>query len=43
MRRGVNQHTLENICRKEAVRVSKFTELLMVLEQWEVEQQVADS
>jgi hypothetical protein len=37
MRRGINQHTLEKICRKEPVRASKIVEVLKVLEQWESE------
>lgn len=36
-RRGINQHTLEKICRKEAVRVSKLTKVLKVLQRWESE------
>ena len=35
MRRGVNQHTLERICRKEPVRVLKLAESLRVLEEYE--------
>jgi uncharacterized protein (DUF2384 family) len=35
MRRGINQHTLEKICRKEAVRVSTMAEVVKVLQQWE--------
>lgn len=38
MRRGINQHTLENICKKESVRVSKLEGVLKVLQQWESEQ-----
>jgi hypothetical protein len=37
MRRGINQHTLEKICRKEAVRASERAEMLKVLQQWESE------
>jgi hypothetical protein len=37
MRKGVNQHTLEKICRKEPVRVLKLTECLKVLEVYELE------
>lgn len=39
MRRGINQHTLEKICRKETVRVSKMAEVVRVLRQWESERQ----
>jgi hypothetical protein len=38
MRRGINQHTLEKICRREAVRVPRLAEVLKVLQQWESEQ-----
>jgi hypothetical protein len=41
IRRGINQHTLEKICRKEAVRASRLAKALKVLQQWESEQQVA--
>jgi uncharacterized protein (DUF2384 family) len=37
IRRGINQHTLEKICRKEPVRVSKLARVLMILHQWESE------
>jgi len=37
MRRGINQHTLEKICRKEPVRALKLAECLKVLEECEVE------
>jgi hypothetical protein len=37
-RRGINQHTLEKICRKEAVRASKLAKVLKVLQQWDAEQ-----
>ena len=40
MRRGVNQHTLEKICSKDAVRVSKLVKVLKVLQQWESEQRI---
>ena len=33
MRRGINQHTLEKICRKEPVRAIKLAECLRVLEE----------
>jgi hypothetical protein len=35
IRRGINQHTLEKICRKEAVRTSKLAKVLKVFQQWE--------
>jgi hypothetical protein len=38
MRRDINQHTLEKICRKEPVRATKMAEVLKVLQQWESEQ-----
>jgi hypothetical protein len=38
MRRGINQHTLEKICKPEAVRASKLAKVLKVLQQWESEQ-----
>jgi|SRR5579863_2284100 len=38
MRRGINQHTLEKICRREPVRASKLAKCLKVLEQYEQEQ-----
>jgi hypothetical protein len=34
MRRGINQHTLENICNKQLVRITKLAQLLQVLEQY---------
>jgi len=37
MRRGVNQHTLEKICRREPVRVTKLAKCLKVLEEYEAE------
>ncbi len=37
MRRGINQHTLEKICRRGPVRVSKLTSCLKVLEEYELE------
>jgi uncharacterized protein (DUF2384 family) len=33
MRRGINQHTLEKICRKEPVRVARLAEVLKVLQE----------
>lgn len=35
MRRGVNQHTLEKICRQEPVRATKLAKCLKALEQYE--------
>jgi hypothetical protein len=35
MRRGINQHTLEKICRREPVRAIKLAECLKVLEEYE--------
>jgi len=35
MRRGINQHTLEKICKCESVRASKLAECLKVLEEYE--------
>jgi hypothetical protein len=35
IRRGINQHTLEKICRREAVRASRLARVLQVLQQWE--------
>ena len=37
MRRGINQHTLEKILRRETVRTIKLTHCLKVLEQYESE------
>ncbi len=34
MRRGINQHTLEKICRREPVRAIKLTECLKALEEY---------
>ena len=31
MRQGINQHTLEKICRKEPVRISKLAKVAQVL------------
>jgi hypothetical protein len=39
IRRGINQHTLEKICRKKPVRAPKLAEVLKVLQQWEGEEQ----
>lgn len=39
MRRGINQHTLEKICRREPVRASKLAKCLKVLEEYELEAQ----
>jgi hypothetical protein len=43
MRRGINQHTLEKICRKDPVRVSRLAQVVKVLQQWEAEREAADS
>jgi hypothetical protein len=40
MRRGINQHTLEKICRKVPVRSSRLEKLLRVLQQSESENDV---
>jgi hypothetical protein len=37
IRRAINQHTLEKICRKEPVRASRLAKVLKVLQQWESE------
>jgi hypothetical protein len=37
MRRGINQHTLEKICRREPVRMLKLTQCLKALEEYERE------
>ena len=37
IRRGINQHTLEKICKKGAVRLLKLAEILRVLQRWESE------
>ncbi len=42
-RRGINQHTLEKICRKEAVRVSGLAKVLKALQLWESEQENGSS
>ena len=34
MRRGINQHTLEKVCKQQAVRAVKLVELLRILEQY---------
>ena len=38
MRRGINQHTLEKVYKREAVRAIKVAKCLKVLQQWEAEQ-----
>lgn len=38
IRHGINQHTLEKICRREPVRISKLAKCLQVLEELEKEQ-----
>jgi hypothetical protein len=37
MRRGINQHTLEKICKKEPVRASKMAKCFKILEEYESE------
>ena len=37
MRRGINQHTLEKICRREPVRAVKLAKCLKVLKEYELE------
>jgi hypothetical protein len=37
MRRGINQHTLEKICKREPVRAIKLMKCLKVLEEYESE------
>ncbi|MGO9210430.1 MAG: hypothetical protein ACLPXM_06450 [Terriglobales bacterium] len=37
MRRGINQHTLEKICRREPVRAIKLAKCLKILEEYESE------
>jgi hypothetical protein len=39
MRRGINQHTLEKICKRESVRAIKLTACLKVLDEYELEQE----
>jgi hypothetical protein len=43
MRRGINQHTLEKICRKDLVRVSRLAKVLKALQLWESEQENSSS
>jgi hypothetical protein len=38
MRRGINQHTLEKICRQQPVRASRFAKYIRVLEELESEE-----
>lgn len=35
MQRGINQHTLERICRREPLRMIKLAKCLMVMEEYE--------
>lgn len=37
IRRGINQRTLEKICRNEAALASKLAKLVKVLQHWESE------
>jgi hypothetical protein len=39
IRRGINQHTLEKICRKEAVRAIKLAKVVKVFQEWASEQE----
>jgi hypothetical protein len=41
MRWGINQHTLEKVCRKEPVRASRLAKVLRVLQQWESDQPIS--
>jgi hypothetical protein len=41
MRRGINQHTLEKVCRKEPMRASRLAKALRVLQQWESDQTIS--
>ena len=36
MRRGINQHTLEKICKREPVRAIKLAECLKALREYEL-------
>jgi hypothetical protein len=40
MRRGINQHTLEKICKQIPVLVTKLSNCMRVLEEYEREKQV---
>jgi hypothetical protein len=40
MRRGINQHTLEKICRREPVRAIKLAQSLKVLEEYQLNKNV---
>jgi hypothetical protein len=42
MRRGINQHTLEKICKLQPVRAIKLAECLKVLEEYELHELVDD-
>jgi hypothetical protein len=35
MRRGINQHTLEKICKRQPVRVIQLAKCLKILQEWE--------
>jgi len=35
MRRGINQHTLEKICKRKPVRVTKLAQCVKALEEYE--------
>ncbi len=40
IRRGINQHMLEKICRREPVRANKLAKCLRVLEEYESDMKV---
>jgi len=40
MRRKINQHTLEKICRNEAVRAAKLVKVLAAVQAWEAEHEI---
>jgi hypothetical protein len=42
MRRGINQHTLEKICKREPVRTIKLAQCCKALEEYELEQATRD-
>ncbi|SPF36935.1 hypothetical protein SBA1_170056 [Candidatus Sulfotelmatobacter kueseliae] len=39
MCRGISQHTLEKICKREPVRATRLAKCLKVLEEYELEQE----
>jgi hypothetical protein len=40
MRRGINQHTLEKICKREPVRAIKLAKCLQVLEEYGLQEAI---